>query len=285
MRFCYIPLTALAFMTMSLADDMTLRDGQELHGYKILSSGVDSVRILHDEGITTISASELTDEWQALLNMTPEEVDSRKREVARRNKEKEQARQDRENSLRQSLNESERVPRYLQGADITAMLAGYTSLDAAEAEAVALRWNIGEAKRVGLRDQASVFQDRLNSYSDALQTAKKKREDANAYWTTLQSNYEQLKASSEANIASLKKQVSSLKNEVETTKSSSSQTVVYTPPVYIPPPQPPVIITPPAPVRINPVKPVAPVRPINVTRPVNKISTPNKPISPLGIKR
>lgn len=265
MKFPLSILLLVCSCSLSVAEDMVLKDGRRLEDIHVLEEGADFARVRHSEGIARVDASNLTEAWQQKLHLTPEEVTDKKTKLSEQNKAKIRLQKERDRMLRESLSDAEKSPRYLKGTEILKMMTLYTNLEPLEAEAAALRWNISEAQRVGLSDQAENFKVQLASYEPILQKLQRQREESMQYWKDIQSDYEKLAASSDEKISKLSSQVSTLRKDLNDVKNTPAETrmVVYREPYYTPPQ----IIVPPV---IRPPL-ICPPRPRTITTTKNSV--------------
>lgn len=268
--FCFL---LLFLIPMVQAEDINLRTGRVFKDAVVVSSGEDFVNIQHADGVARVSYKDLTDDQQKMYRMTPKDVQGRmetrrKEDEARKKKAEESKKiaEEEARKLRESLSESERIPRYLEGADISRIFLMMGELSQVEAEVMALLWNVREANRVGLSEDARIFREKAATYQELVNDIRKKRKADEQYWLNLEKEYQTLKTGTQKKIADLNKQVAQLQGEVKEVASQPRTERIILPSVirpwnYSPPP---VIIrpTPPPPPRLRPCPPVRPVRPI-----------------------
>lgn len=272
MKLHFTILLLACSCTLVAAEDMILKDGRNLKDIRILEEGADYVRVEHHEGIARVDVSMMTDGWKEKLHLTPEEVSEKKKRLAEQNRERVRLQKERDRQVRESLSEAEKTPRYLKGADILKMVSVFTSMDPIEAEAAALRWNMAEAQRVGMSEQADLFKSQLASYEPNLQKIQQQRQEDELYWKNMQSDYERMMNDSREKMASLSSQINSIRKDLKEVSSrpTETRTVVYREPYYTPQQ----IIVPRVERETVVVRPprIYPPRPVNVTTTKNSIS-------------
>ncbi len=255
------------------AEDMPLKDGRILHDVNILEQGVDYVRVAHNEGISRVYATNLTNDWREKLHLLPEQVAEKKNMLAARNEENARQQKERDLQLRESLSEAEKMPRYIRGTDILKMVSAYATMDSLEAEAAALRWNMAEATRVGMSDQAEYFKVQLVAFEPGLTALRERREENTRRMMAMHSEYEKALNASNEKMAQLSSQISTIRQDLKEVSTRPTETkVVYREPYYTTPrivvpavQRETVIVSPPR--NICP-----PSRPVNVSTTRNTIS-------------
>lgn len=247
-------------MGMAPARDITLASGRVLKNAEKIESGVDSVRIRYDDGIIRVSADDLPADLKKEWDMLPEQVAERKSDWQEKEKIKKEREAQRLSDLRASLSEAEKHPRYIKGAELSALFATLGGIEPVEAEYLANRWNISEANRIGQPDQAQIFQQNLGFLEPKVKQLDEQRRRAAREWEETTKKMEQLAQQSQNQVNQLKQQVSQLRDDVQKSRNDYPRTIIYSRPVQIhtfdpPRPRPPVIIRPQPPV-IRPTPPV-----------------------------
>lgn len=242
----FFPLCLFWFCCGSaMSDDMTLNSGRVLKDATVSDNGEDFIRVHHSEGIAKVPYSELSEELQKKYNMTKEEVTARY-EDKKRVEEEQKARQEELNkSLRDSLSESEKLPRYIRGADMFKMMNLITEVTPVEAEYAALVWNSGEAQRVGMTEQVKIFMQQAALYEPRVKEARMRREKAGENGDKKREQLQGELASANKRISQLQNKISDMQGNMAQMKrdNSSPNTVFVETPVYVQPPRPPIIIT------------------------------------------
>ena len=154
-------LFMLSAMIPVYAEDLTLTDGKVLHDVEVLSAGVDTLKIRHKEGISSVFGNKLPSEWQQKYKMTSEDVQARMEAQQQKKEETVQLKKD-------SLTESGKKPRYLSAEDVQKIYTLTGELSTLEATATSLRWNYLEAKRTGNDELALAYMNDWNAIQPQL---------------------------------------------------------------------------------------------------------------------
>lgn len=284
MKTTAIIIGMLAVATgLAQARDITLESGRLLKNAEKIESGVDFVRIRYDDGIIRVNANDLPEQLRQEWDMMPEQVEERKSDRLEQQKIKKELEEQRIKEMRAALSEAEKQPRYVKGAEFSALFATLGGIEPVEAEYLANKWNIAEANRVGLPDQAQAFINNLAFLEPQIRQLDAERREAARQWEKTTEKMEQLAQQSQSQVNQLKQQVSQLRDDVQNSKNDYPRTIIYSRPVQIhtfdpPRPRPPIIIRPnPSPWGTRPTPPRNPTvrpQPGPSVRPVQPIQPP-----------
>lgn len=221
----------------ALCDDIVLSSGKVLKDAIVSEKGADFIRVNHSEGIGKVPYSELTREMQEKYNMTPEEVQGRIDDQQKREEESNRI-------IRDSLSESEKLPRYLKSSDMLKMMRSVTDVTPLEAEYAALVWNSSEAQRVGMSEQRKEFIEKAMLIEPRVRELRAFREKAEISRAKESRKLQGELASANKMIEQLKYRVSDIKGDLAQLeqKKETPRTVYVETPVYIQQPRPPIII-------------------------------------------
>lgn len=212
---CLIVSFCLAGVWESDAEDIRLNDGTVLKNIEVIGSGIDFIRVSHEDGIVSLESKELPLNLQIRWDMKPEQVEKRKKmlaERARRIREREVLRA---KQIRDSLSEAQKIPRYIERSELNGLLLRETDLSPLEIQYFMLKWNESEADRVGLLEQKITFAKQLQDLFPRLQVLYAEKKRQNKEWVDITEKVQQIENLSTDQIRQLKKQVSDLKGELD----------------------------------------------------------------------
>lgn len=225
-------LTSL-FLISSLfpvvAENLTLSDGTVLNDIEVIGSGVNTLKIRHHEGITTVYGNQLPKDWQEKYKMTSDDVQLRM--------EAEQQKKDAQKKLKQeAITESGKTARYLTATDVRKLYTLVGELSSLEATATALRWNHLEAKRVGDDQLAATYLNDWNALQPQLAVLAQKKADLEVLERKQElQEREQLVATLKDTQQQIQKQnnrTAQLENSLREVKERPPITTIITPPSY-----------------------------------------------------
>lgn len=224
-------LTSL-FLISSLfpvvAENLTLSDGTVLNDIEVIGSGVNTLKIRHHEGITTVYGNQLPKDWQEKYKMTSDDVQLRM--------EAEQQKKDAQKKLKQeAITESGKTARYLTATDVRKLYTLVGELSSLEATATALRWNHLEAKRVGDDQLAATYLNDWNALQPQLAVLAQKKADLEVLERKQElQEREQLVATLKDTQQQIQKQnnrTAQLENSLREVKERPPITTIITPPL------------------------------------------------------
>ncbi len=205
--------------------------------------------------------------------MTPEKIEKRKEVIRQKEKAIQERNEQKAKELRESLSDSQKIPRYIQPSELFNLFAPAGGIHPVEARYLALKWNEQEAERVGLPDQAKTFAKQMNDLQPKMDKIEEERALALRQWQEVSEQLAQLSENSKSQISSLKNQISQLKSDLNTNQSSNNRTIIYGSPAFWGTyPYSTTIRTIPVPYPVRPVPPA----PRPVVKPVRIISDREK---------
>lgn len=224
---------SLASLAALHAADITLTNGRVLKNATMIETETDSVRIRHDDGVAKVSADQLPNNLREEWGMTPDQVAVRvQTQKEKEQTEKEQAAR-KAKELRDSMSESEKIPRYIQPAELFGLLSALGEIHPAESKYLALKWNRSEAARVGLSEQAQEFDKQIAAITPQINSLAEARQKDMEQWQDMTRKMEQLAQQSQQKTDTLSKQVSQLQNDLNNARIwDNNRTIIYRTPVY-----------------------------------------------------
>ena len=243
MKLSFLPFLFLFAAGLCLAEDFVLVDGTVLQNAKVVRKDADSLVISHSAGVQRVGYDRLTPELQQRFDLTPHAVREYYDKVEQMRRDFAEAEEKKAAAQRAALQISGLSPRYLTGADVSALMSTWETLSAVCAEYLAADWNRREAARCNLTVEANRFD-----------------EEAKRLVARVENEREAIKK--ENDLKRAREQISSLQqviNRLNESSSQSSGTVIISRPTYVPIYRPAPIVVPPV------VRPLPPPRP-----PVNR---------------
>lgn len=224
-------VTVFALAWLCPAEDLVLADGERLQEVRVLRRDDESVTMMHSSGVVRVPFDRLTPELQKRFQLTPAEVESRRDKLRRAEQERALAREKKMAEQRAALVVSNLSPRYVTGAELSALYGAWGAISAAGAEYLAAEWNCREALRCGLTVEADRYREDAAKWLPQMQStqeeARKAREEQE---TRLKQAQEQLEQA--------RREVKKLKTELAGRPASGNTTIVVSSPSVLPPPPP-----------------------------------------------
>ena len=269
MRLLIYFFAFLLCWNVSVAEDISLKDGRVFKDATVSDKGLDFIRVHHSEGIAKVSFRDLSEDLQKKYNMTEQAVQNRVAAQQQKNQAQKAREEESARKLRESLSDAEKSPRYMKGADISRLMVSVSDISPVEAEYAALVWNSGEARRVGLKDQADSFIEQAALFEPRLKDVRSRREKDGQKSERDQERLRKELADANRRLAQLQNQIVGLKGDLAQVRNEqNSRTVFVDPPVIYNPPRTPIIITPPIypprPPVFFPPRPPRPVYPVPI---------------------
>lgn len=271
MKLSFLPFLFLFAAGLCLAEDFVLVDGTVLQNAKVVRKDADSLVISHSAGVQRVSYDRLTPELQQRFDLTPHAVREYYDKMEQMRRDLAEAEDKKAAAQRAALQVSGLSPRYLTGADVSALMSTWETLSAVCAEYLAADWNRREAARCNLTVEANRFDEEAKRLVARMENER----DAAKKEKTRVASLEAKLHATENDLKGAREQISSLRqviNRLNESSSQSSGTVIISRPTYVPIYRPAPIVVPPV------VRPLPPPRP-----PVNR--PPQLRPSPSPIRR
>ena len=258
MKLSFLPFLFLFTAGLCLAEDFVLVDGTVLQNAKVVRKDADSLVISHSAGVQRVSYDRLTPELQQRFDLTPHAVREYYDKMEQMRRDLAEAEDKKAAAQRAALQVSGLSPRYLTGADVSALMSTWETLSAVCAEYLAADWNRREATRCNLTVEANRFDEEAKRLVARMENER----DAAKKEKTRVASLEAKLHATENDLKRAREQISSLQqviNRLNESFSQSSGTVIISRPTYVPIYRPAPIVVPPV------VRPLPPPRP-----PVNR---------------
>lgn len=165
----------LLMLSSAFSEDLSLPGGKVLKEVEVLEAGSDYLRIRHEGGIANVRAADLPESWREKYADTMEQTKIRQEQEKK-------TRQEKADKIRESLSESEKIPRYLKAEDILKMMGTVAPVSRLQAEASAASWNMSEALRTGDIGMANHYQESWKSFQGQLAALKGQQDQKQKEW-------------------------------------------------------------------------------------------------------
>lgn len=229
---CIYLCVLCVFAGLGYAEDIRLAGGRVLKDAKVVSAGVDFVRISHEEGIAKVDAKDLPEALKREWQMEPDQIDRRRVDLKQKEEERREIASQRAKALRESLDAAQSIPRYIQPSELFNLLASLGGVDPVEAQYMALKWNEAEANRLGFPDQAQTFKSQLAVLEPKIQELVNERKEQVKIFEEMGQKVDQLAKMSNEQVQQLQNQIRSLQYDLNDAKSRPVNTVVIKQPYY-----------------------------------------------------
>lgn len=256
------------FWGLCHAEDFTLADGTVLHDATLLRRSDEDIQVRHSAGVQRFRYDALSPELQVRFEMTPEQVEARRRAAQDAREEQLRLKRKEQEEQRSLLEASSAQPRYLSGGDVATVFSELDQLSMRQAEYLAAEWNRREARRFRLPLEEDRFTEDAAALRGSFAAEREQRlrnaqsvDSLRAKISELQSLLQQ----KEDLISRLGEENARLRKELDAARafSSTQPTTVISRPVYVPTP----VYVPRAPA-LRPPGPPQPSRPAPRPRPV-----------------
>lgn len=231
------------------AEDFTLADGTVLKDAEVIRQGDEELQIRHAGGIEKFSYTELGEELQQRYELTPAQVEARRKAAAeataRKQREKEAAKAEKARILKEEqearmalLEASGKHARYISGADVIQLCSSMFTIEARAAEFLAAEWNRREALRLNLGVDTQRFSAEADSLKEDFEQERKElstlRSELSDKRAKVQEQSATIKRQNDE-IAALRAEVARLNKELGRAENRpTNTTVVVDNPVYVP---------------------------------------------------
>ena len=153
----FLSFLVLLAAGLCMAEDFVLVDGTVFQDAKVVRRDADSVLIRHSTGVQRVSYDRLTPELQQRFDLTPQAVREYYDKIDQARRDLAEAEDKKAAAQRSALQASGLSPRYLTGADVSALISTWETLPSVCAEYLAADWNRREAARCHLTVESKRF--------------------------------------------------------------------------------------------------------------------------------